>query len=135
MRVLTIFRSTSMRADDRRPLRNAPSTDIIIRYNDNRLGAVYSSLHAFWLSRQAALNNSGQPVSVARRDAYSVILFNRKVFTPISNDFTSSPNDLLNKVVQQQPRRGTDYKQALIATQALMGQNWSNERWVVSMYS
>jgi hypothetical protein len=130
MRILMVSRSGSMSSADRRPLRNVPSTDTVTRYNNNRLGAVYSSLHAFWLSRHAALNASGQQVAVVRRDAYSVILFDHEVITCISNDFARSPDELLNAVVQQQARGGTNYTQALISTQALMDQNWSNERWI-----
>jgi hypothetical protein len=118
-----------MGCTDRRPLRNAPSADLIARYNNNRLGAVFSSLHAFWLSRQAALNAAGQQAAAARRDAYSVILFDHEIITCIANDFARSPDDLLNAVVQQQARGGTNYTQALISTQALMGQHWSTERW------
>lgn len=120
-----------MSSGDRRPLPNAPGTSTITRYNNNRLGAVYSSLHAFWLSRNAAINATGQQAVVGRRDAYSVILFDHEILTCLSNDFTRSPDQLLAAVVQQQARGGTDYTSALSATQTLMQQNWSTERSVI----
>ena len=116
---------------DLRPLQNTPSTAAISRYNDNRLGAVYSSLYGFWTSRQAAVNAIGQNAAVARRDAYSVILFENSATTCISNDFTSSPDDLLNSIVPHQAWGGTDYLEALTEAQSLMVQHWSNERYVI----
>jgi len=70
--IFVIDRSGSMGTKDRRPLPGTPSTALISRHCTNRLGAVYSSLHAFWRSRDAALS-AGQ--AGTRRDAYSVILF------------------------------------------------------------
>jgi len=123
-----IDRSGSMSCTDLRPLPNTPSTATISRYNNNRLGAVFSSLHSFWTSRQAAVNAIGQNAAVARRDAYSVILFESSTTTCISNDFASSPDALLNAIVSHQADGGTDYTRALAAAQSVMVQHWSNER-------
>ena len=129
-RVLIDYRSGSMDYDDLRPLPNTPATPTIRRYNDNRLGAVYSSLHGFWTSRHAAANAIGQNAAIARRDAYSVILFDNSATTCISNDFTSSPDDLLNGIVAHCAGGGTNYTGALAAAQSLIVQHWSNERCV-----
>lgn len=59
-----------MRGTDRQPIPNTPSYDRISRRNPNRFGAVLSALHGFWISRHP---EGGE----ARRDTYSVILFNR----------------------------------------------------------
>jgi hypothetical protein len=56
-----------MSSVDRHPLTGTPVTAQIVRRSNNRLGAVYSSLYAFWASRNAAVE--GQAVA-ARRDAY-----------------------------------------------------------------
>lgn len=60
-----------MASRDRQPLSDTPSTGLISEHANNRYGAVLSSLYSFWTARQAA-----QPTG-ARRDAYSVITFNR----------------------------------------------------------
>ena len=128
--VLICSRSGSMYYDDIRPLPNTPATQTIRRYNDNRLGAVYSSLYGFWTSRQAALSAVGQNAAIARRDAYSVILFNHSPNTCISNDFVSSADVLLNTVAPWVADGGTNYTEALTSAQSLMVQHWSNERYV-----
>jgi len=127
--VLNGYRSSSMSHKDLRPLPNTPATPIICRYNNNRLGAVYSSLYGFWASRHAAANAIGQNAAVARSDAYSVILFDKSAATCLSNDFASSPDDLLNSIASNKTGRGTNYTKALTAAQSLIVQHWSNERY------
>lgn len=127
--ICRICRSGSMGSTDLGPLPDTPSTATIRRHNNNRLGAVFSSLHGFWVSRQAAINTAGQ--NIARRDAYSVILFESSSYTSISNDFASSPDDLLNRIVSQRTGNGTNYTGALTMAQSVIVQNWSNERYVI----
>jgi len=129
--VLTRCRSSSMSSRDLRPLQNTPSTARISQRHNNRLGSVYSSLHGFWVSRQAAVDAARQNAAVARRDGYSVILFHSSATTCLANDFTSSPDDLLNVILQHRTGRGTNFSEALAAAQALMVQHWSNERYVI----
>jgi len=129
--VLIGYRSGSMGGRDLRPLPNTPVTPNIRRYNDNRLGAVYSSLHGFWTSRHAALNAVGQNAAVARRDAYSMILFDHSPATCISNDLARSPDELLNSVVSRQTGGGTNYTAALTEAQSVMTQHWSNDRYAI----
>jgi len=121
--IFVVDRSSSMGRKDRKPLPNTPGTGLIARINDNRLGAVYSSLNAFWTSREAALNGQG-----ARRDAYSVIMFSDTASTCINNDFASSPSQLLTVVASQRTGHGTNFDAALVAAEALMESNWSTER-------
>jgi len=121
-----------MGSTDLRPLQNTPSTTKISQHNNNRLGSVYSSLHGFWVSRQATLNAVGQNVAVPRRDAYSVILFQSSATTCISNDFTGSPDDLLGGIVSYRAGGGCNYTGALIAAQSLMVQHWSDERYAIA---
>ena len=124
-----------MGLSDLRPLPNTPVTPTISRYNNNRLGAVYSSLHGFWTSRHAALNAVGQNAVIARRDAYSVILFDHSTVTCMSNDFARSPDELLDSIVTWQDGGGTDYTGALAEAQSIMVQHWSNERYAISVDS
>ena len=135
--VLIDHRSSSMSYRDIRPLQNTPVTQNIRQYNDNRLGAVYSSLHGFWISRHAALNAVAQNATIARRDAYSMILFDRSPATCISNDFAHSPDELLDSIVSRSTGRGTNYTAALAEAQSIMVQHWSNERYAtpVDRYS
>ena len=120
-----------MSATDLRPPQNTASSARISRYNNNRLGAVYSSLHEFWVSRQAAANAVGGNVTIARRDAYSMILFDSSATTCISNDSTSSPDDLLDRIVSYRAGGGTDYTKALVAAQSLVVQHWGDGRYVI----
>jgi hypothetical protein len=118
-----------MSSEDRRPLQGTPTTQRISARADNRLGAVYSALHAFWSARHAAVAQAGANGQVAvRRDAYSVLLFDHDVTTIVANDFQRSPDDLLNTALQYEARGGTNYTLALQNTQAVMERNWSSER-------
>ncbi|KAH8830110.1 hypothetical protein DL96DRAFT_1668099 [Flagelloscypha sp. PMI_526] len=119
--------SGSMADRDRRPLQGTPVTAEITRVADNRLGAVYSSLFAFWSSRSAAINASGAPAQ-ARRDAYSVVFFDSGVSRSITNDFTSTPEELLQSLLQYTPRGWTNYNLAIQETTRVVRENWSTER-------
>ncbi len=119
-----------MSLGDRRPLPRAPATDRIREKADNRLGAVYSALYIFWSARHAAVT-SGQQSTGARRDAYSIILFNENAKNVVVNDFTSTPDQLLDVVLNEKPRGGTNFMVALKAGQATMAANWSTERFVL----
>jgi hypothetical protein len=118
-----------MSCDDRRPLADAPMTDRIRQSANNRLGAVYSALYSFWHARHAATTVGRQSVD-ARRDAYSVILFNHATTHALSNDFTSSPDQLLNIVLAHQANGGTNFTTALREGQTVMEQHWSTERFI-----
>lgn len=119
-----------MSSNDRRPLANAPATDRIRGVVDNRLGAVYSALYSFWSARHAAMA-SGQQTIEARRDAYSVILFNAATKNVLVNDFRSSPDQLLDIVLNEQTARGTNIAAAIKASQEVMVDNWSTERFEI----
>ncbi|KAL4249106.1 hypothetical protein ABKN59_005757 [Abortiporus biennis] len=105
--MFVIDRSGSMSGNDRRPLANTPVTHQIVVAHDNRLGAVYSSLFAFWSARQAAMNAGNSQVN-NRRDAYSIVLFDSSATIVLENDFTRTPQNLLQ--------------------QSMMERNWSTER-------
>ncbi|KAE9406917.1 hypothetical protein BT96DRAFT_954710 [Gymnopus androsaceus JB14] len=124
--IFIIDRSGSMDGSDHRPLANTPTTALITRNCNNRLGAAYSALYGFWTSRNAALSASGQ--QGARRDAYSVILFDHNVNTCITNDFSRNPDELLNAIIPFKAGGGTDYTSALNTARAVMTQHWSTER-------
>ncbi|KAF7309973.1 VWFA domain-containing protein [Mycena indigotica] len=132
--IFVIDRSGSMGYTDRRPLANTPSTTLISQSSNNRLGAVYSALHAFWLSRNTALNGGNQGTAPVRRDAYSVILFDHAVSTCIANDFTSTPDKLLNLVLPYRTGGGTNFTAAIASAEALMETHWSTERTPVVIF-
>jgi hypothetical protein len=131
--IFVIDRSSSMSNIDRRPLPNAPATDRIRRRADNRLGAVYSALYSFWSARHAAVT-SGQQTIGARRDAYSVILFNATTKSVVVNDFTSSPDQLLDIVLNERTAWGTNFAAALQTSQSVMEDNWSTERTPIMIF-
>lgn len=112
---------------DRRPLQDTPVTSRIAAWQNNRLGAVYSSLYGFWTARAASLNTTAGSLTT-RRDAYSVILFNHVASQLIENDYARSPEDLLGAVLRHGPEGMTDYAAAIEAAQAVMVGNWSSER-------
>jgi hypothetical protein len=95
----------------------------------NRLGAVYSALHSFWSARRAAVTVDRRTAG-ARRDAYSVILFNSKTTPILANDITSTPDELSNAVRRHQAFGGRDFSGALQEGRAIMEQNWNAQRLV-----
>ncbi|KAI0751604.1 hypothetical protein C8Q80DRAFT_1158354 [Daedaleopsis nitida] len=118
--IFVIDRSGSMSIGDRRPLDNTPTSQLIRRSHNDRLGAVYSSLQAFWEARHHAVAAAG--------DAYSVILFDHTITTAISHDFQSAPIDLLNTVLRYRADGGTNYTAAIQSARTLLERHWSNER-------
>ena len=110
-----------MAACDRLPLPNTPTSARIIRSANNRLGAVYSSLHAFWMARSAAAGDS-------RRDAYTAIFHDYDTTTCFANDFTSTPDQLLEFLLLTIADGGTDFDGALKAAQTMMERFWSPGR-------
>ncbi|KAH7910222.1 hypothetical protein BJ138DRAFT_1127056 [Hygrophoropsis aurantiaca] len=129
--MFVIDRSTSMSTRDRRPLPSTPVSNRIIRRSNNRLGAVISSLYSFWSARDAAVSGNQQ---AARRDAYSVALFDQSVVNVLVNDFTSSPNELLDAVLPYGTEWGTNFTAAIQHTQVVMEENWSTERTPVVIF-
>jgi hypothetical protein len=118
-----------MAGADRQPLANAPATDRIRQRANNRLGAVYSALYSFWTARHAAVTAGQQTVGI-RRDAYSVVLFNSVTENVLVNDFENTPDRLLDAMLTRRASGGTDFTAALRASQNVMVQHWSTERFV-----
>jgi hypothetical protein len=104
-------------------------TELIQQTANNRLGAVYSALYGFWSSRHHVVAAGRQAIG-ARRDAYSIILFDGATTHVLINDFTRTPDQLLAAVLRHQTGGGTDFTVALRAGQNVMEQNWSTERFV-----
>lgn len=144
-----------MASTDNQPLSDAPVTTRIRAHAPNRLGAVYSALHCFWSARHAAAIAmqetlgarfystlhaflSGRPATTivdqqatdTRRDAYSVVLFNQVAKNALVNDLTSSPDQLLDALLGEKADGSTDFSSALRAGEAIMVENWSQERLV-----
>ena len=113
-----------MSSTDRKPLPNTPATARIIARSNNRYGAVLSSLYGFWAARAAAIASS----NAVRRDAYSVVLFSRSVETLIENDFASTPDQLLDTLLDFGTQSGTNFSLAIQQAQAIMERSWSAER-------
>jgi hypothetical protein len=119
-----------MSSYDRGPLADAPMTNQIRQIANNRLGAVYSALHGFWSARHAAVTVGRQSGVGARRDAYSVILFDSTTRSILKNDFTSTPDQLLDAMLAYQTGDGTNFSAALRTGERVMEQYWSTERLV-----
>ena len=114
-----------MGSSDRGPVEDTPVTGIIEAQHNNRLGAVYSSLYAFWLARSI---NSGAAGIADERDAYSVILFNHYASICLENDHTSTPEELLNLLLPHRVHGFTDYSPALEQARSIMSDNWVDNR-------
>ncbi|KAG2116832.1 hypothetical protein DEU56DRAFT_984881 [Suillus clintonianus] len=123
-------RSSSMSLIDRQPLMNTPASNRIIQSSNNRFGAVLSSLYGFWSARAAAV--AGR--QAARRDSYSIILFDRSTVDAVVNDFSSSPDQLLDAVLRHNTSRGTNFTAAVQRAQSVMEQHWSTERTPVIIF-
>ena len=120
---------------DRLPLADAPATNQIRRKANNRLGAVYSALYGFWSARHAAFTSgSGHETAGVRRDAYSIIMFKHTAKNVVVNDFTSSPDELLDIVLNTRADGNTNFAAALRASQVVMVDHWSTERFVCSTW-
>ncbi|KAJ7504160.1 hypothetical protein B0H11DRAFT_1709774, partial [Mycena galericulata] len=124
--VLNVSRSSSMAGTDYQPLPNRPGADLIIRHSNNRLGAVFSSLHAFWVSRSSALNAGRRGMAGGRKDAYSVIFFDRAAHLCLRNDTQSTPDQLLHSVLGYTADGWTNPAAALSETETLMRECWSD---------
>ncbi|PCH41521.1 hypothetical protein WOLCODRAFT_100734 [Wolfiporia cocos MD-104 SS10] len=118
---------------DRRPLQDRPSTALITRRHNNRLGAAYSSLDAFWNARRSAVSDAGQGATI-RRDAHTVLLFDDLLSECLVNDFTSTPEQLLDAVLQYTTGGGTNFTAAIRAAQTQMERHWSTERTPVVVF-
>jgi hypothetical protein len=119
-------RSGSMSCSDRHPLPNTPASARIIQRSNNRFGAVLSSLYSFWSARAAAVAGP----QAARRDSYSIILFDNTIADVAVNDFTSSPDQLLDATLRYSANGGTNFTAAVRRGQSVMEQQWSTERCV-----
>ncbi|THH11668.1 hypothetical protein EW145_g509 [Phellinidium pouzarii] len=123
--IFVIDKSGSMAFTDRQPLLDHPGTTIIQQHANNRLGAVFSSLHSFWMARLASVSQAAVAV---RRDAYSTILFASTATEVFSNDFSSTPDELLNKVLPHPANGDTNFTAALRLAGEIMDKHWSTER-------
>jgi len=79
-----------MGSGDNRPLANSPVTQLIVQKQDNRFGAALSSLYSFCKARDEAVRQGAS--TGARRDAYSIILFNEQATVRF---VSSSPQSVL----------------------------------------
>ncbi|KAF7370371.1 VWFA domain-containing protein [Mycena sanguinolenta] len=125
--IFVIDKSSSMKSTDFRPLPNRRGTDLIARYSNNRLGAVLSSLHAFWVSRSSAFSSHSRRIAApgGRRDAYSVIFFDRDATVCLQNDKDSTPDQLLHTLLGHTASPGTNSSVALSTAETVMRYCWS----------
>jgi hypothetical protein len=131
--MFVINRSGSMSYTDRQPLPGTPITQRIAAACNNRLGAVYSALYAFWSAR-AVIYDTSRGQAPMRRDAYSVILVDHQVTTIIANDSQSAPDALLNVMIAHHAQGGrgdANYELAMSTVQTVMERHWSADRFVL----
>jgi len=111
---------------DIRPLPSTPASDRITRRCNNRFGAVLSSLYNFWSSRAAAVAGP----QAARRDSYSIILFDHAAMNVRENDFFNSPDQLLHATLHYAAGGRTNFTVAIERAKSVMERHWSTERCV-----
>ncbi|KAI9444006.1 hypothetical protein H4582DRAFT_1807752, partial [Lactarius indigo] len=125
--IFVIEASKSMGRGDIQPLPNAAGTPRIALTINNRFGTVISSLYSFWTARQAVVIKNAQSGG-RRRDAYSVVFFNKDASTCVENDLKSSPDELLTSCLRYKARENENYTLAIEKAQTIMTSHWSTER-------
>ncbi|KAG8946051.1 hypothetical protein FRC03_001516 [Tulasnella sp. 419] len=119
--IFVLDASYSMKGTDLKPLPATPTSNLIIQHQNNRFGAVLSALYNFCISRSAGGN-------VARGDSYSVITFGWSAPVVVTNDSTSTPDQLLQKLVQTNVWGKTHFDNALRTAKSTMETHWHNDR-------
>ncbi|KAJ6609456.1 hypothetical protein B0H10DRAFT_2063907 [Mycena sp. CBHHK59/15] len=119
--IFVIDQSSSMAGTDLHPLPGTPKSAFIAQHSNNRLGAVFSALHSFWIARDAVLNDG-------QRDACSVVFFNGGARICLENDVTSTPDELLQAVVTTAAEGVTSFERAISTAQNVMRDHWSTTR-------
>jgi hypothetical protein len=89
--------------------------------------------YSFWSSKPATATTSttstaDRHTGGGRRDAYSVVLFSDTSKTVLANDFTSTPDELLDILLKEGADNGTNFVAGLRASQIVMQEHWSAER-------
>ncbi|KAF8607202.1 hypothetical protein BDV93DRAFT_467878 [Ceratobasidium sp. AG-I] len=125
--VFVIDSSSSMTYNDHKPLSNIPISSRLRSSCNNRYGAVLSALYGFCQSRQA-LATSPRGIRRTRTDAYSVITFADTATTRVSNDLSSTTDEIIGQLIPQQRVVGTKFAVALSQARALIEANWDTDR-------
>jgi len=118
--ILVVDRSSSMAERDYLPVRQTPVAARISSYHNNRYGAVISSLYSFWVARQAS--------NLDRRDVTSIILFESVPKTVLRADNTKTAEELVDCLLGECARGGTNYDLAIREVKGVMESQWSLER-------
>ncbi|KAG8756565.1 hypothetical protein FRC14_002941 [Serendipita sp. 396] len=98
---------------------------IRMRHN-NRYGAVLVAVLRFLSARRS--------VDLATKDAYSCILFDRFVQKPFIGDDQSTPEQLIEKLVEVDIGYGTRFNSALAATKQVLRDEWQPKRLPVVVF-
>ncbi|CUA74250.1 Sterol 3-beta-glucosyltransferase [Rhizoctonia solani] len=130
--VFVIDNSTSMKYADQRPIEKTPITSTLKSSCNNRYGAVISALYMFWKSRETA--NTGSSQNLARADAYSILTFSEEVTHHASNDFSSTPEQLIKSLLPQKASYGTNFESAIRGASAIIEKNWDTTRTPVVIF-
>ncbi|KAH7337769.1 hypothetical protein B0J17DRAFT_573376 [Rhizoctonia solani] len=123
--------SSSMRGRDRAPLPNTPISHQLRLTCNNRYGAVVSALYGFWKSRERDGRTSGFVSGTAhttRSDTYSIITFNSTANIRVTNDNSSTTEQLIESLTSTPPSSGTNFAAALAKVQSVLETNWSADR-------
>lgn len=125
--LFALDRSGSMTYNDRRPLQDTPVSQRIALTADNRFGAVLSSIYGFWVARDAATRNSA--AVGARRDTYTVVVFDHAASMVCDNDINGTPDDLLGMIPSTANfQGGTNFTFALQLLQRQLENTWDADR-------
>ncbi|KAI9343866.1 hypothetical protein DFJ73DRAFT_840771 [Zopfochytrium polystomum] len=118
--LFVLDRSGSMGSQDCLP-DPSPVQRKIAQSHQNRLGAVYSSCYSFWKAREAMSKQ-------IRHDAYSVILFNESPQVVVENDFTSTADQLLDRIIPYTASGGTSFQKAAQLSTQILNRNMTGDR-------
>ncbi|CAE6353050.1 unnamed protein product [Rhizoctonia solani] len=133
--VFVIDNSTSMKCADQGPLESTPITSKLKSSCNNRYGAVMSALYTFWKSRETPGSASAsRNTRLQREDAYSIVTFSETATCNLSNDFSSTPEQLIRTLLPQKASYGTNFESAMEGASVIIEQNWDPKRTPVVIF-
>ncbi|CAE6448602.1 unnamed protein product [Rhizoctonia solani] len=136
--VFVVDSLSSMDGRDRKPLPNTPISDRLRLVCNNRYGAVLSALYGFLKSQEGGRtpNQHGRTgvEHTTRSDAYSVLTFTTTPNVLVTNDASSTTEQLIENLISSRPGGGTSFSAAIEKARDLIETNWRDKRMPVVIF-
>lgn len=121
--VFLIDISGSMTCRDCTPLSNTPISQRLRSTHNNRYGGVVSATYGFLKSRESVFKSRGP-----RRDAYSIITHESTATARITNDLTSTTEQIIDQLISYGVGGGNHFGRAIEMAHKVIQENWHAER-------